>query len=131
MRVTLAFIGALLFLPIVSAQSPTQRSQPAAASARQAYSVPRTPWGDPDLQGLWPSIDMQGTPYERPETFGARAVLNEDESELLGVPLHSPAFLFERTTRSPEGQIVEYVRSIYRGDRYRLVTELSREVRRR
>jgi len=53
-------------------------------------------------------------------------VTNEEESELLGVPLHSPAFLFERTTRSREGQIVEYVRSIYRGDRYRLVTELSR-----
>src|SRR5947207_3125002 len=52
-------------------------------------------------------------------------VTNEEESELLGVPLHSPAFLFERTTRSPEGQIVEYVRSIYRGDRYRLVAELS------
>ena len=27
-------------------------------------------------------------------------VTNEDESEALGVPLHSPAFLFERTTRS-------------------------------
>ena len=45
--------------------------------------------------------------------------------ELLGVPLHSPAFLFERITRSPHGDIVEYVRSIYRGDRYRLVTELG------
>jgi GntR family transcriptional regulator len=58
-------------------------------------------------------------------------VTNEEESELLGVPLHSPAFLFERTTRSPEDEIVEYVRSIYRGDRYRLVTELSRDGRRR
>ena len=58
-------------------------------------------------------------------------VTNEEESELLGVPLHSPAFLFERTTRSREGGIVEYVRSIYRGDRYRLVTELNREVPRR
>jgi len=58
-------------------------------------------------------------------------VTNEEESELLGVPLHSPAFLFERTTRSREGGIVEYVRSIYRGDRYRLVTELNRDVPRR
>jgi GntR family transcriptional regulator len=58
-------------------------------------------------------------------------VTNEEESELLGVPLHSPAFLFERTTRSREGGIVEYVRSIYRGDRYRLVTELNRNVPRR
>jgi len=53
-------------------------------------------------------------------------VTNEEESEALGVPLHSPAFLFERTTRSATGEIVEYVRSIYRGDRYKLVTELSR-----
>jgi GntR family transcriptional regulator len=58
-------------------------------------------------------------------------VTGEDESELLGVPLHSPAFLFERTTRSGAGEIVEYVRSIYRGDRYRLVTELSVDHRRR
>jgi GntR family transcriptional regulator len=52
-------------------------------------------------------------------------VTNEEESAALGVPLHSPAFLFERTTRTPAGDVVEYVRSIYRGDRYRLVTELS------
>ena len=43
----------------------------------------------------------------------------------LGVPLHSPAFLFERTTQTRSGEVVEYVRSIYRGDRYRLVTELN------
>jgi GntR family transcriptional regulator len=53
-------------------------------------------------------------------------VTNEEESDALGVPLHAPAFLFERTTRSSAGEIVEYVRSIYRGDRYKLVTELSR-----
>jgi GntR family transcriptional regulator len=54
-------------------------------------------------------------------------VTNEEESDALGVPLHSPAFQFERTTRSGAGDIVEFVRSIYRGDRYRLVTELRRE----
>ena len=53
-------------------------------------------------------------------------VTNEEESSLLGVPLHSPAFVFERITRQPSGEIVEFVRSIYRGDRYRIVTELSR-----
>ena len=52
-------------------------------------------------------------------------VTNEEESAALGVPLHSPAFLFERTTRTAKGDVVEYVRSIYRGDRYRLVTELA------
>jgi GntR family transcriptional regulator len=52
-------------------------------------------------------------------------VTNEDESEALGVPLHSPAFLFERFTRSETGEIVEFVHSVYRGDRYRLVTDLG------
>jgi len=52
-------------------------------------------------------------------------VTNDEESEMLGVPLHSPAFLFERTSRTDEGETVEFVRSLYRGDRYRLVAELS------
>jgi GntR family transcriptional regulator len=52
-------------------------------------------------------------------------VTNEEESEALGIPLHSPAFLFERFSRSQDGAIAEFVHSIYRGDRYRLVTELD------
>ncbi len=52
-------------------------------------------------------------------------VTDEDESAALGVPLHSPAFRFERVTHSDTGEIVEFVESIYRGDRYRLVTALS------
>jgi GntR family transcriptional regulator len=52
-------------------------------------------------------------------------VTNEEESTALGVPLHSPAFQFERTSRADDGEIIEYVRSIYRGDRYRLVAELN------
>ena len=58
-------------------------------------------------------------------------VTDEDESAALGVPLHSPAFRFERITHSETGEIVEFVESIYRGDRYRLVTTLSRPQERR
>ena len=53
-------------------------------------------------------------------------VTNEEESKALGVPLHSPAFLFERTSRDQQGRTVEFVHSVYRGDRYRIVTELHR-----
>jgi GntR family transcriptional regulator len=53
-------------------------------------------------------------------------VTNEEESAALGVPLHSPAFLFERVTHAEDGEIIEFVSSLYRGDRYRLVTDLSR-----
>ena len=53
-------------------------------------------------------------------------VTDEEESAALGVPLHSPAFLFERTSRDDDGRTVEFVQSVYRGDRYRIVTELNR-----
>jgi GntR family transcriptional regulator len=52
-------------------------------------------------------------------------VTNEEESQVLGVPLHSPALLFERVTRTENGSVVEYTSSTYRGDRYRLVTEIG------
>lgn len=52
-------------------------------------------------------------------------VTNQEESNALGVPLHSPALLFERVTRSTEGDVVEFTSSTYRGDRYRLVTEIG------
>ena len=53
-------------------------------------------------------------------------VTNEEESAALGVPLHSPAFLFERTSLDERDRTVEFVHSVYRGDRYRIVTELHR-----
>ncbi|WP_067505941.1 GntR family transcriptional regulator [Actinoplanes sp. TFC3] len=51
-------------------------------------------------------------------------VTDATESRLLGVPLHSPALLFERTTRDADGRPIEYARSIYRGDRYRITQHL-------
>src|SRR5678815_5109112 len=44
-----------------------------------AQSVPRTPWGDPDLQGIWPSGGLITVPFERPTAFGTRALLTEKE----------------------------------------------------
>ena len=43
------------------------------------YVAPRTPWGDPDLQGVWSSDDMSGIPMSRPEQFGDRLYLNDEE----------------------------------------------------
>jgi GntR family transcriptional regulator len=52
-------------------------------------------------------------------------VTNDAESELLGVPVLSPALLFERFTNDDTGRPVEYVHSLYRGDRYRIVSRLA------
>ena len=52
-------------------------------------------------------------------------VTNDEESAALGVPLHSPALLFERITHEGSGDVIEFTNSTYRGDRYRLETELG------
>ena len=33
------------------------------------YKAPRTPWGDPDLQGVWSSDDLENVPMSRPQQF--------------------------------------------------------------
>jgi len=49
------------------------------ASAQSASSVPRTPWGDPDLQGDWTSQSELGVPFERAAEFGTRQELSDEE----------------------------------------------------
>src|SRR4029077_18872369 len=51
----------------------------ASLAAQSRYVVPRTPWGDPDLQGLWPGTGMMGVPLERPSNLGDKSVLTDQE----------------------------------------------------
>lgn len=46
---------------------------------RDKWVTPRTPWGDPDLTGVWPSTAMVGVPLERDPSFGTRNVLTDAE----------------------------------------------------
>ena len=50
-----------------------------AAAQPASYSPPRTPWGDPDLQGKWPGTAMVGVPMQRNPELGTRSVLNDEE----------------------------------------------------
>jgi GntR family transcriptional regulator len=52
--------------------------------------------------------------------------LTDEEAALLQVAPDQPALLFQRLTRDPGGTPVEYVRSLYRGDRYEVHTRLER-----
>ncbi|WP_120077803.1 hypothetical protein [Aurantiacibacter odishensis] len=50
-----------------------------AEVADESWQVPRTPWGDPDLTGIWP-LDVVGrTSTERAHEFGTRAYYTEEE----------------------------------------------------
>ena len=43
------------------------------------YKPPRLPWGDPDLQGIWPGTDLINVPLQRPENLGNRLYLTDEE----------------------------------------------------
>ncbi len=53
-------------------------AKPAGAPAR-AYSAPKTPWGDPDIQGVWTSDSVRGIPLQRPENLAGKAELSDEE----------------------------------------------------
>lgn len=50
-----------------------------AGVAQVLAEVPRTPWGDPDLQGTYTSDNWIGVPMQRPARFGSRQYLSDDE----------------------------------------------------
>jgi len=68
------FAIALMSIVTASGQAPKKAAAPAAKT-----SVPKTPWGDPDLQGVW--NDATSTPLQRPGTVGAKDVLTDEEAE--------------------------------------------------
>jgi hypothetical protein len=43
------------------------------------YVAPKTPWGEPDLEGVWSTDDTSGIPMARPAQYGDRLYLNDEE----------------------------------------------------
>jgi hypothetical protein len=55
----------------------TKATSSAARTARPR-TLPRTPWGDPDLQGVWSNATI--TPFERPSELAEKPVLTAEEA---------------------------------------------------
>ena len=68
-------------VPALAAAAAGCSVEPEATNAGSAggYVAPRTAWGDPDLQGMWPIDKLNGTPVQRPENFGERRFLTDAE----------------------------------------------------
>lgn len=72
----LLVVGAALSTAVVLAQSGTP--PPGGGAGRPRQTVPRTPGGHPDLQGVWSFATV--TPMERPAELGEKVVLSEAEA---------------------------------------------------
>lgn len=65
------------------------------------------------------------TPF-RAEQEHEAAIVRSREAKLLQLPAGAPVMLIGRTTYTADARPVEFVKSVYRGDRYRFVTRLKR-----
>jgi hypothetical protein len=71
----LAALGAAFSISIAG-----QTAKPASAVKSKTYTPPKTPWGEPDLQGNWPA--QFNIPRERPN--GVQSAVASDEESLSG-----------------------------------------------
>ena len=103
-------IGAALVILAVLTLSPRLVAQQAKVAASQPSSraAARTPWGDPDLQGLWNT--QTKTPFQRPRP-GEKPPENEEDGPPLGAPGNTPVLkdtLGQATTEHQTGNGPEH-----------------------
>jgi hypothetical protein len=92
----------------VSPQAAQQPSAPTPRPQARAFTPPKTPWGDPDLQGNYTNKYEGGTPFERPQEFEGRRIEDVTPGELAEVLKKRQADVLDRAKflgGDPEGKI--------------------------
>jgi hypothetical protein len=54
-----------------------------AVNVPKDWTPPRTPWGDPDLQGVYTNVSESNTPFEKPAEFEGRRLEDFTDAELI------------------------------------------------
>ena len=93
--IAVAGVGAVISVCITPAIGQTPE-----ASAIAAASTLRTPWSEPDLQGIW--TDEFDTPFQRPAKFGNQEYFTETQREELDNERSSLLSNNERQERGSE-----------------------------
>jgi hypothetical protein len=92
MRATLAlFVAAAMSGTVLYGQAPPRAS--GAPSTSASSTIPRTPWGDPDLQGTYTNSSESGIPMQRPPQLAGRRLEDITPQEL-------EQFIAERAARA-------------------------------
>ncbi len=74
----LASVGVLATVIAVVSLAPVAVSGQAQPATADTWTAPRTPWGEPDLQGIWDFRTL--TPLERPRQLAGREFFTEEEA---------------------------------------------------
>src|ERR671912_429731 len=78
-RTAVTVAAVVILLPVcLIAQS---GRPPGSAATGKPYTAPRTPWGEPDLQGTFSNRTI--TPFERPANVNGREYFTPEEAQAL------------------------------------------------
>jgi hypothetical protein len=69
-------LSAILWL---AAGPAAAQQRPCSAGDCKNWTPPKTPWGEPDLQGMWPLNHLIATPFQRPEKYSERRLMTDEE----------------------------------------------------
>jgi hypothetical protein len=94
----LAFVLATVALVVLSVLA-------LAAQGPQAYTPPKTSWGEPDLQGIWSGETL--TPLERPAKFAGKPVLTPAEAQALEQEVASRPGRDDRSKKGTEKDVAQ------------------------
>jgi hypothetical protein len=77
------FLAVMAVGVLASAGLAAQTPKPEARKGEaRKWTPPRTPWGDPDLQGNFTNVYENGTPLERPDQYAGRRLEDVKGDEL-------------------------------------------------
>ena len=73
--------------PVRPEDLPARKTPTVAKTARTAkpFTPPRTPWGDPDIAGVFTNNDESGIPFERPPEFEGKKPEDISPDELANI----------------------------------------------
>jgi hypothetical protein len=72
-------ILALGAIGLVGMLYPAAAQQSQSPGTDKSWTPPKTPWGEPDLEGIWPLNHLIATPFQRPEMYGDRRLMSDEE----------------------------------------------------
>src|SRR5262245_8717144 len=102
---------------VALAIAPLATSPVLGQQAAKTWTAPKTPWGDPDIQGWFSNLSENGTPLERPAQFANRKLEDIKGEELLAIkqaaqnrtvesfagPLHAPEDWWQKDLNMVKG----------------------------
>src|SRR5436190_18037135 len=72
----IAAVAWLVTVP-VAGHTPAAAPKTQTTASAKAWTLPRTPWGAPDLNGVWTNATT--TPWERPKELAGKEFLTDEE----------------------------------------------------